>query len=31
MTRLTADIRSTFTAERAEPFTVDTTLEVGSS
>lgn len=31
MTRLTADVRSTFTAEGAEPFTVDATLAVSSS
>ncbi|TSD09956.1 ABC transporter ATP-binding protein [Haloglomus irregulare] len=31
MTRLTADIRSTFTADGAEPFTVDAALEVESN
>ncbi|MHC3381992.1 ABC transporter ATP-binding protein [Haloarcula sp. H-GB5] len=31
MTRLTADIRSTFTADGAEPFTVDAAIEVESN
>jgi ABC-type Fe3+/spermidine/putrescine transport system ATPase subunit len=31
VTRLTADVRSTFTAEGAEPFTVDATIEVDSN
>jgi len=31
MTRLTADIRSTFTADGAEPFTVDAAIEVDSN
>ena len=31
MTRLTADIRSTFTADGAEPFTIDAAIEVESN